>query len=82
METQFLSTDGAVGDDTLTPYDFAMEEVGMVFTSSWRTRSARVGRTRGAGMAAPMGGPRASPAARGTRLRMEPTPVLAKASTA
>ena len=28
-----LSTDGALGDDTLTPYDFAMEEVGMVSTS-------------------------------------------------
>ena len=33
MEREFLNTDGALGDDTLTPYDFAMEEVGMVSTS-------------------------------------------------
>jgi hypothetical protein len=35
-----------------------------------RTRSGREGRARGAGMAAPMGAPRASPAARGSRVQI------------
>lgn len=41
METS--RTDGALGGDTLTPYDFAMEELGIVSSNLARALLARKG---------------------------------------